>query len=274
MTSRKAARWEGQTVDDLQDRWDRPQVHLYSRIDSTNSRARELAEEGAQAGTLVLADEQTSGRGQVGRRWYSPRGTGLYLSFIFRPKQEVSPRLMPLLAGLGVLRAIERLVKGVNLGLKWPNDLILDDRKLGGVLSEASWSGRETHHVVVGVGINVNNEAEGFPDSLRQVATSIRAAVGRKVSRLELADFVIREVEEFCADPPEALDREQLKLFDEYDWLRDRRCTVEREGAPSVHGTVVGVAPDGALLYRPDRGALERMTSGRVLTEELPTPDF
>ncbi len=272
--TRKASSWEGQTLRALQERWDRANVHVYSRIDSTNTRALKLAEDGAPAGTIVLADEQTAGRGVAARLWHSPKGVGLYLSLVLRPKRLANPLLLPILAGLAVARAIERLLGSVPVGVKWPNDLIVSDRKAGGVLSEAAWSGSVPRHVVLGVGINVHQKRVDFPPALRDVAVSLDMAAGRSVSRLALADLIVTEVEGRCVNPPEGLDREFLRLFDEYDWLRDRRCAVMQAGAAPIQGTAVGVAPDGALLFRPDGGALERVTSGRIVVEQLPLPDY
>ncbi len=106
------------------------------------------------------------------------------------------------------------------------------------------------------------------------MAISLDSVTGRTVSRLDLADQVIAEVEEACANPPESLDRDFLRRFDEYDWLRDRRCRVAEPKRDPVQGTAVGIAPDGALLFRPDRGALVRVTAGRVLVDELPIPEY
>ena len=272
--TRRASSWEGQTLQALKERWDRPHVHVYSRIDSTNLRAKELAEEDAAAGTIVLADEQTAGRGVAGRRWHSPRGQGLYLSLILRPREATNPLLVPLLAGMGTARAIERLAEDVHPVIKWPNDLIVGDRKVGGVLSEASWAGAVPRYLVVGIGLNVRQREQDFPQELRGIAASLEGAAGRRISRLELADLVIEEVEERCANPPASLDRDCLREFDERDWLRDRRCAIEREDAAPRRGTAVGIAPDGALLFRPDRGPLERVTSGRIAVDELRMPEY
>ncbi len=272
--TRRASSWEGESVEALKSRWDRPHVHVYTRIDSTNTRAIQLAEEGAAAGTLILADEQTEGRGLASRRWHSPKGAGLYLSIVLRPVALRNPLLVPLIAGLGVARAVERLVGGAAVAVKWPNDLIVADRKAGGILSEAAWSGDRPRHLILGIGINVHQARGDFPTELREVATSLDLAAGSRVSRLDLADQVISEVEDSCADPPETLDRDFLRRFDEYDWLRDRRCRVAEPKAEPVQGTAVGIAPDGALLFRPDRGALIRVTAGRVLAEELPFPEY
>ncbi len=272
--SRRASSWEGQSLDELRDRWDRPHVHLFSRIDSTNTRAKQLAEEGTAAGTIVLADEQSAGRGVSSRRWHSPKGAGLYLSVVLRPVAVPNPLLIPLLGGLGAARAIERLLAGQAVGVKWPNDLIVADRKAGGVLSEASWTAGEPRYVVLGIGINVHQSPGDFPPELREVAISLDMAAGRSVSRLELADLVLAELEERCANPPESLDREFLRQFDEYDWLRDRRCHVDQPRGETLQGTAVGVAPDGALLFRPDGGALVRVTAGRIQVDELPSPEY
>lgn len=272
--TRKASRWEGCALSTLRERWDRPHVHIFSRTDSTNARAVELADDGAPAGTLVLADEQTAGRGLVGRRWHSPKGAGLYLSLVFRPKQLENPLVIPVLAGLGAIRAVEATLGSAPVGFKWPNDLIVRDRKAGGVLSEAAWAGEAPNYFVLGVGVNVNQRSSDFPPELREAAISLTMAAGEPVSRLELADGVIREVEELCAAPLPALDRELLRQFDEYDWLRDRRCAVERGAGQLIRGIAVGIAPDGALLFRPDRGALERVSSGRVRCDDLPLPDY
>ena len=272
--NRKTSNWEGQSLAALRERWDRKHVHLYSRIDSTNNQARLLAAEGSPAGTLVVADEQTAGRGVAKRRWHSPKGAGLYVSLVLRPEQVPNPLLLPVLAGLASVRAIVSLLGDVGVGVKWPNDVIVRDRKAGGVLSEGSWTGDEPNYLVLGIGLNVHQKPSDFPAALRDVAISLDMATGRNVSRLALADRVIAEVEERCVNPPESLDREFLKQFDEYDWLRDRRCSIGRADAKPREGTAVGIAPDGALLFRPDRGALERVTSGRVTVPDLPLPAF
>jgi BirA family biotin operon repressor/biotin-[acetyl-CoA-carboxylase] ligase len=272
--TRKASSWEGQKLAVLRERWDRPHVHIYSSIDSTSTLAVKLADEGAAAGTIVLADEQTGGRGVSTRRWHSPKGAGLYLSLVLRPKELPNPLLLPLLAGLGAARAAQTLVGGAAVGVKWPNDLIVADRKAGGLIAEASWSGTRPKYVVLGIGVNVHQKAADFPAALRRVAISLDMAAGRTVSRLELAARIIDELETSCLNPPEILDREFLRRFDDYDWLRDRRCSIDSGGSTPLVGTAVGIAPDGALLFRPDRGALQRVAAGHVLVEELSTPDF
>jgi BirA family biotin operon repressor/biotin-[acetyl-CoA-carboxylase] ligase len=150
----------------------------------------------------------------------------------------------------------------------------VNDRKVGGVLCEASWAGSVPRYLVVGIGLNVRQRQRDFPQELRAVAASLEGAAGREFSRLALADLVIVEVEDRCANPPARLDRDCLREFDERDWLRDRRCAIERDDARPRRGTAVGIAPDGALLFRPDRGPLERVTSGRIVVDELRMPEY
>lgn len=268
MTPREARTWAGLELQELRDRWDREDIHLYGSLGSTNDAARELAEEDAPAGTIVLAREQSGGRGRGGRSWYSPEG-GVYLSMIFRPGRVENPELLPILAGLGMAAELERRIEGLAPALKWPNDLIADDRKFGGILSEAAWGEDGIRHLVVGTGINVAPLGEGTPRGLRSRATSIEKAVGREVPLEEVADAVVAGLEAYVPSAPPRLDAKLLQLADRYDWLRDRRVHMTPpEAEEGLPGVCVGIAPDGALLFRPDRGALRRLHDGTVRAEE------
>lgn len=264
----EAESWAGATRDELRERWSRESVHLYGSVDSTNERAREMAEEGAPAGTVVVADEQTAGRGRAGRRWHSPAGAGVYMSVLFRPDRLENPVLLQLLAGLGVAAELDAGFEGLDPGVKWPNDLIADARKFGGVLSEAASDEGTLRHLVVGAGLNVRLP-DDLPDDLEGAATSLEAALDREVDRLPVADAVLRGLEARLLDPPESLDEPSLDLLDRYDWLRDRRVEVKPGDEDEyLDGVCVGVAPDGALLFRPDRGALRRLHDATVRVPE------
>jgi len=268
MTPSKVKKWAGLSADELRSRWDREEVHLYGSVASTNDLARDLAEEGAPGGTIVLAREQSGGRGRAGRAWYSPAG-GLYLSMIFRPGRVENPELLPILAGLGMAAQLERRIEGLAPALKWPNDLVTGDRKFGGILSEAAWGDDGIRHLVVGTGINVAPLGEGAPRGLRSRATSVEKAVGRKVALETVADAVVAGLEAYVPSAPPQLDAGLLQLADRYDWLRDRRVRVTPpDGKEALPGVCVGIAPDGALLFRPDRGALRRLHGGSVEAEE------
>src|SRR5690606_21943636 len=141
---------------------------LLPEVGSTNDFARTLATDAAPAGTVVLAERQLSGRGRSGRPWASPPGLGVYLSFVARPDPAVLPTY-PLSAALAVAQALDRWTAGT-VKVKWPNDLLLGNRKFGGILCEASWAGSTLGHAIVGVGLNVLHTPGDFPPDLRETA--------------------------------------------------------------------------------------------------------
>jgi BirA family biotin operon repressor/biotin-[acetyl-CoA-carboxylase] ligase len=165
-------------------------VHRLARISSTNDAARALALEGAAHGTAVMAREQTQGRGTKGRTWHSPAGHGLYASFILRGPgggPVPFPHLLPLAAGLAAADAVLS-VAGIEVRLKWPNDLVHCGKKLGGILSEGVTGAIGGDFAVVGIGINVGHGASDFPESLRRSSTSLRLAGGRAATVQALFD--------------------------------------------------------------------------------------
>lgn len=268
MSARRISKWAGRTEAELRLRWKRPDVHLFGKVGSTNDEARQLAEEDAPAGTIVIGREQKEGRGRAGRVWHSPAGSGVYLSMIFRPRELENPGLLPVLAGLGVARSLDRAFSGLEPGLKWPNDIYAGERKCGGILAEASWSEGVPRQVIVGVGINAKALPSSVPAAVRSAATSLEEELGAEVDLVEVADAIVDGLESFLDEPTSALDHVALELVDHYDWLRDRRVSVLVDGAEAATtGVAVGIAPDGALLFRPDRGALRRVENAVVVPE-------
>jgi BirA family transcriptional regulator, biotin operon repressor / biotin---[acetyl-CoA-carboxylase] ligase len=159
-------------------------IHRLERVPSTNDAARALAVDGAAHGTVVVAAEQTKGRGTKGRSWHSPAGLGLYASFILRGPgggPVPYPHLLPLAAGLAASDAV-RESAGFEPRLKWPNDIVHDGKKLGGILSEAVSAGTDAGFAVVGIGLNAGHGPADFPDELRTSSTSVRLAAGRTIS--------------------------------------------------------------------------------------------
>ncbi len=156
-------------------------IHSFSTCPSTNDLAKRLAREGSAEGTVVLAEEQTRGRGTKGRSWHSPRALGLYVSVILRPRR-ADLSLLPLAAGVACLEAV-RGATGLEVALEWPNDIVWKHRKLGGILCEGEFLGSEVSFAVLGIGLNIGQESEDFPAALRRTATSLRIASGREVDR-------------------------------------------------------------------------------------------
>jgi BirA family biotin operon repressor/biotin-[acetyl-CoA-carboxylase] ligase len=159
-------------------------VHSLETCSSTNDVAKKLAEEGAEEGTVVTAWEQTRGRGTKGRSWHSPRGKGLYASVILRPK-ETDILLLPLLVGVACTEAIRRGT-GVGVGLKWPNDIVWRGKKLGGILCETGVKGGAVVYAVVGLGLNISQRKNDFPEEVRPTATSLWLILKRKVDQAGL----------------------------------------------------------------------------------------
>lgn len=211
----------------------------------------QLASEGAAAGTAVIAGEQLEGRGSRGRGWHSPPG-GLWMSVVFRPPAVEGIEAISLRVGLAVAEAIQARVPKP-LRLKWPNDLMLEDRKLGGVLCEARWQGEALAWVAVGLGMNIRNH---IPDELGTVAISLSDLIPA-ITVEEIADPVLAALRELDLGTGR-LSPAELNRFARRDWLRGRTI---RE---PVAGTVTGVGEDGALLVRTPAGSDVSLRSGTV----------
>lgn len=170
-------------------------VYYYNSIPSTNVQARELAQKGAPEGTLVVAEEQTGGKGRLGRSWHSPGGKGLWFSLIFRPQTiPAQAAQLTILAAVAMAEAI-RKETGLPAGIKWPNDLLLDGKKICGILTEMSAEMERVNHLVLGAGINVDQSEEDFPEELKDTATSLLLALNRPVPRVKLLQSILASIE-------------------------------------------------------------------------------
>lgn len=262
MTDRPRARWEGAPVERWRTAWGVPRLLVFATLDSTNDTARRLAETGAPAGTVVLADEQRRGRGQHGRAWHAPAGKGLLLSVLLRPDEDAAsagaPTVLPIRVGLAVAHAIEAAT-GIDVRLKWPNDILVDDRKLAGILCEGVRGGVGAPSIVVGVGINVDQELHELPPRIDPPATSLRLATGRPVARAPVAAEVIRAILATAPHATRPLSPHERAEFEGRDALRGRPVRVDSVDA----GIAVGLAPDGALLLDRD-GTIETIRTGSV----------
>lgn len=174
-------------------------LRLFGVVGSTQDELRALAEQGAPEGTVVIAEQQTNGRGRMGRAWVSPAGKGVWMSLLLRPSVPLplTPQLT-LLAAVALSRAITRLVP-LTIGIKWPNDLLVDGRKISGILLESAAEDERLRYVVVGLGISANLDAEDYPEELLQKAISLKMAAGQPVSRSELIAEVLEQFEQLYA---------------------------------------------------------------------------
>ncbi len=237
-------------------------IHHYLKIDSTNRVAMELGSANEPEGTVVLAEVQTSGRGRAGRTWHSERGTGIYVTLLLRPK--ISPVLAPLLtmmAGISARAAIQAQT-GLAIDLKWPNDLLLDGKKLGGILTEMHAEPSQVRFVIVGIGINANQEK--FPSELTSIATSLRSQSGRSISRMEL---LVRLLLEFETDYNRFLREGAASVTQRFEavssYARGKRVQVSN-GMESYSGVTAGLSPEGLLRVEREGGNVVTVIAGDV----------
>lgn len=220
-------------------RWGVPHCELAASLGSTLDRAHVLGAEGAAAGTIVLALEQTAGRGRDGRTWHSPPG-GLWLGVLLRPRA-VTLGITSIRSGLVLADVVDELAGQPVARLKWPNDVLVDDRKLAGVLCEGRWQGETPQWLAVGMGVNVTNE---IPAAVRDTAVALVEVVPR-VRLLDVLDRLVPPLALLGA-AAERLTEQECAAYAARDWLRDRPLR------SPVRGRARGVRPDGALLVEQD----------------------
>jgi BirA family biotin operon repressor/biotin-[acetyl-CoA-carboxylase] ligase len=219
-----------------------PLVVAHDSLPSTLDLAHELAAQGAPEGTLVLADEQTAGRGRQGRAWHSPRGAGLWMALVMRPRRPPSAGALAVRAGLAVVDAVAEAAPGLTPRLKWPNDLVVAGRKAGGVLCEARWTGDELAWVAVGVGINVRGPV---PQELADSAVAL-SDVAPGVGRLLVLTALVPRLLA-TSSRPSVLDPAERARFH-----------AVAAPLPATEGLLEDLEPDGALLLRRPDGSLDR----------------
>ncbi len=245
-------------VDWLDSLGERPH-RSFTRIGSTNDEAAAWALAGAPDGALVIADEQTAGRGRLGRMWQAAPGSALLLSMVLRP--EIAPEALPRVALMAAVALAEALTAlGARPGIKWPNDVLIDGRKIVGILAEATWDGDRLAAVVVGIGVNVRRGALPAETVAAFNATTLEDALGRPVARGEVLAALLA-----------GLDRWRRRLADPAllaAW-RAHSVTLGRAVSAMTGATVLrGVAEDidagGALLLRLEGGGVRRLLAGEV----------
>lgn len=237
-------------------------IYFYEETDTTNNRARELALDGAPEGTLVVAEKQTAGRGRRGKAWESPTGTGIWMSLVLRP--QIAPAqasVLTLLCGLATAEAIEGET-GLSAGIKWPNDILINGKKVVGILTEMDCEMSEVHFVIPGIGINVNTAS--FPPEIADIATSLYLESGKTISRRRLVHKVLERLEIHY----EAFLRTGsfTAMLEDY---RKHCVTLGKEvhvlGREPFFAKALDITPEGELLVRrADNGKEEVVFSGEV----------
>lgn len=241
--------------------------HYFAELDSTNTRARELAESGAAEGEIVIAESQTQGRGRLGRRWESPPLSNLYLSIILRPG--LPPKHAPQIT----LAAAVALVETVGSFLprppviKWPNDILIDGKKLAGILTEAACDTECVQYVILGIGLNLNYRAETMPETLRQRATSMADMAGENLSRETVLVRLIHDLDRCYGELEESGFAALRPRWEAHFGLRGRRVRVEL-GDQTIIGRAQGIDHEGALIVETDDEQRRSIIAGDVIPLE------
>jgi len=240
------------------------QLSHYYKIGSTNTEAMQAAADGAPEGSVFLAEEQLAGRGRGANTWHSERSTGIYCSAVLRPVMPPSDALvLSLAAGLAVQSGVEAIMPGLHPDLKWPNDLLLNRRKFCGILTEMNSEATRVRHLVVGIGINVNQTK--FPADLREIATSLKSETGTEWSRVELCSALLKSLDrEYRALAENAAARESIVHRFEENSSSARGCKV-RVDEGGIEGLTEGLDARGFLQVRTATG-LRTVLSGTVRT--------
>ena len=235
-------------------------IRYFDSIGSTNDEALVWANKGARDLSLIIADEQTMGRGRLDRPWFTPRGTALAFSLILHPTADEKPHLSRLV-GLAALAITESLRKlGLDPQIKWPNDVLLNQRKVAGVLIELVWSGEDVVCVVIGVGVNILKRAVPDTDILRFPSTSLESVLGRPVER----ENVLRDIlASLVALRPQVSTDEFMNKWGEALAYRGRQVKVDM-GGQTVAGRLEGIISDGSLRLRDDNGKSVTVRFGDV----------
>jgi BirA family biotin operon repressor/biotin-[acetyl-CoA-carboxylase] ligase len=240
-------------------------LHFF-KVDSTNTVAMRQGEDGEAHGTVVVAEEQTSGRGRAGHSWHSEKAAGIYVSILLRPK--IPPMLAPaltLVAGLAAHDAITE-ASGLLPDIRWPNDVLLKGKKVCGILTEMQAEPDRMHFAVIGIGINVNQPK--MPNELANIATSMRMETGREHSRLELLARLLRHLDryynQFIAEGAAPILRRFAEVSSYFEGKRVRIST----STDSFVGTTAGLEPMGILRVKRDDGEIESVISGTVAEAE------
>ncbi len=222
-------------------------IFAFDTIDSTNNCAKAIAGCGAQEGTVVIAEKQTAGRGRHGRSWEANPNENLMFSVVLRPQlSQGSLNLLPLYVAVAVADAIERFT-GIKPECKWPNDLLIDKKKVAGILIESSFKQDAVDYVVVGIGVNVNQTQ--FPGELEKTATSLRLESGRQVDRIPLFKEIVRSLERIYLTSSTTGFQSIIPEWLSHSTMIDRTISVSHQGT-LITGIVKGLSPEGGLVLQ------------------------
>lgn len=239
------------------------EITYFESISSTQEVAHRLAQEGAKEGHVVISDEQTKGKGRLGRVWLSPMGTSISMSLILRPK--IPPQQAPqltLLAAVSVILGIEKTT-GLKCQIKWPNDILLNGKKLVGILTEMQAEPDTVQSVIIGIGINANHRREQFSSELRNIATSLFIESGKEVNRAKLVAHIFEQFEILYEKYLKEGFQVVKDLWEE-NAINIGKYIIARTIKGSIAGIAKGITDDGVLLLEDDQGRIHSIYSADI----------
>ena len=242
-------------------------IRVFEETTSTNDVIEKLARDGAKEGVVVFAESQTKGRGRLGRKWMSPTHKGLWFSILLRPELTPQETTQLTVASATALRRAIKNVAGISAEIKWPNDLLIGGKKVVGILTEMSAEVDRVRHVILGIGVDVNQDAAEFPAELRKIAMSLKVEAGKEICRAELATEILRELD---FDYARICGGKFAQVADEWETgcLTIGKNVSVQMGARLIRGCAEALDDDGALLVRTEHGHLERVIGGDVTLEK------
>lgn len=253
---------QNELISRIHTKWAGSNILFYDSIGSTNHKAKLLAEEGAPEGTLVVAGEQTAGRGRKGREWISPPDVNVYFTLLLRPSfQPDKASMLTLVMALAVKSAVED-VCGKAAEIKWPNDIVMNKKKVTGILTEMSLQGGEIQYVVIGVGMNVKTQP--FSPDFNDKATSMEIESGKEISRALLLQRVLEQFENYYDLFLETMDLSLLKEEYNHSLINHNREVRVLDPAGEYTGTALGINNKGELLVRLPDASIKEVYAGEV----------
>ena len=235
-------------------------IHYFKAVDSTNEIAKELSENGAVEGTVVIAETQRGGKGRLGRKWVSPVG-GVWLSIVLRPHiMPVDASKITLVAALAVVKTVNQFYD-LDAKIKWPNDVLIQNKKLCGILTEARADIDKVDYVIVGIGVNANNDIGSLPIGVQKSATSLQEQLGREIS---IEEFVLRLLKEFEGVYKKFTRMEFSSILNDWKKFSDTLGNLVRVhiGDEIIDGRAVDLDQNGALVIRKEDGSLKTIIAG------------
>lgn len=244
------------------------QIVYFNSIDSTNNEAKKLASSGCSEGIVIISEEQTMGRGRLGRNWVSPKFKGIWMSIVLRP--DIDPMNVAKITQVGaaaVLKAIKE--QGINAYIKWPNDIVLNNKKVCGILTEMSGEINNVNYVVMGIGINVNIDKEDFPEEIEEIATSLKIEEGKSIERKALVASILNNLEELYK---EFIKNEDIKTS--IDICRENSILIGKSVRiinrnDEIQAQALDLSDDGKLIVKYQDGSIHEVISGEVSVRGL-----